>query len=395
MESREANVDWIFQLARRIEERRSDLQEAAALDAGFPVKVTGKEIDLAVEHLRTMEEEIPWLGDGGTYGTVGAIFPYDAAPVVLARMGGAALLTGNRLRFSFSSLTPRSAAVIAEVCRPIPMLEPVTGMDNREFGRRCVRDEAVRVLFISGGSAVGEAYRARHEDFDKLFFAGPGGMPAALVFEGADPRAAARFIAQRAFLNGGQYCTTIKKALIHRSVYDALRKEILRLAETLEVGDPLDPKTDIGPIRVERTRRIVSGALDQCSSARVLAGGMEKDFVFPQILEAEPDMTIPDLELFGPFLLLKPFDDPLAAVREAIQTRYGFLLVFFGTPPDGARETFRDNFGMVHENPDFFFSPLRAPFGGKKESGWILERAGDGRWISRDGAFYYSRELIA
>jgi len=48
---------------------------------------------------------------------------------------------------------------------------------------------------------------------------------------------------------------------------------------------------------------------------------------------------------------------------------------------------------MVHDNPDFYFTPLRLPFGGKKDSGWILERQGD-QWIERDGAFIYSQELV-
>jgi hypothetical protein len=48
---------------------------------------------------------------------------------------------------------------------------------------------------------------------------------------------------------------------------------------------------------------------------------------------------------------------------------------------------------MVYDNPDYFFTPLRAPFGGKKESGWIVERLDDG-WITRDGGFHYSRELV-
>ena len=48
---------------------------------------------------------------------------------------------------------------------------------------------------------------------------------------------------------------------------------------------------------------------------------------------------------------------------------------------------------MVYDNPDFYFTPLRLPFGGRKASGWILERQGD-RWIERDGAFLYSKELV-
>jgi acyl-CoA reductase-like NAD-dependent aldehyde dehydrogenase len=215
-------------------------------------------------------------------------------------------------------------------------------------------------------------------------------MPVAVVFPDADADAASRFITRRAFINGGQYCTTIKKALIHRSLYDAVRERILEGAARLQIGDPLDPATDIGPIRVERTRALLGRALDLCTGARRLAGSIDQEWVVPLIVEIE---AIPDLELFGPFLALKAFDDAQAAVEEAIRTRYGFLLAFFGTPPEGGRELFRSHFGMVHENPSFLFTPLRLPFGGKKSSGWILERTGN-HWNERDGAFIYSKELL-
>ena len=324
-------------LADQIEARRSEIEEAAALDAGFPVKITDMEVDLAVRHLRTMEEEIPWIEGRRPFGIIAAIFPYDAPAVMLARVGGSALITGNRLRFSFSSLTPRTATVIGKICSPIPGLEPMVGMNSRELGDRCVRDDSVRVLFMSGASPVGEAYRKHRRAFDKLFFAGPGGMPAAVVFEDADIDAATRFIARRAFVNGGQYCTTLKKALIHRSIFDRVREGILRTARDLRVGDPMDPQTDIGPIRVKRTRLIVEKALEKCSNARRLFGEVNGETVHPLILELENGGEIPDLELFGPFLLLKPFDNPETAVQELIATRYGFLLTFFGSVSDEAR----------------------------------------------------------
>ncbi|UCG13131.1 MAG: aldehyde dehydrogenase [Deltaproteobacteria bacterium] len=382
----------IARFADALERRTSDILKAAALDAGFPVKITEVEVDLAVGHLRTMREEIDWLRNGSSYGTVAAILPYDAPVVMLARLGGAALLGGNRLRFSFSSQTPRSADLIAEICEPFESFEPVVAEDNREFGRNCVEDAAVRVLFISGASSVGEAYRGKYHAFDKVFFAGPGGMPAAVVFADADVETASRFIARRAFINGGQYCTTIKKALIHGDHYEAMRKQILDYVRHLKVGDPFDPGTDIGPIKVERTRLILENALEKCKEARLLSGTIKGEFVLPLVLEMEQG-GIPDLELFGPFLVLKSFDDPQEVVRELIQTRYGFLLAFFGSPPEEARNLFDLHFGMIHDNPDFFFTPLRLPFGGKKSSGWILERHGKD-WIERDGAFLYSQELV-
>jgi aldehyde dehydrogenase (NAD+) len=217
-------------------------------------------------------------------------------------------------------------------------------------------------------------------------------MPAAVVFEDADTQAASRFIARRAFINGGQYCTTLKKALIHRDLYKDVREQILEFTDNLRVGDPLDPETDIGPIRVERTRMILERALDECSRARKLTGAIEGERVLPLVLEMR-DGEIPDLELFGPFLILKPFDDHEPTVQELTQSKYGFLLAFFGSVDREKERAFREHFGMVHDNPDFTFTPLRLPFGGKKESGWILERQGDG-WIERDGAFLYSKELV-
>jgi len=387
-----ARLEEIHRLADALEARRSDLQESAAIDAGFPVKITGTEVDLAVDYLRTLEQDIPWIENGEPYGTVATIFAYDAPAVVLGRLGGSALLTGNRLRFSVSSQTPRTAAILAQICRDFPTMEPMIDLDNREFGKRCVKDNDVRVLFISGASAVGEVYRKQHTAFDKLFFAGPGGMPAAVVFEDADIRSASRFIARRAFINAGQYCTTLKKAYIHRSIYDPVRNNILEAVQHMKVGDPYDPDTEIGPILVERTRKIVENAIEKCQPAHLITGSINGQLIYPMVLETE-NSSIPDLELFGPFLLLKPFDDPDEAVSELIQTRYGFLLSFFGSPSESIRTRFHENFGMVHDNPDFTFTPLRLPFGGKNESGWILERKGD-QYIERDGAFLYSKELV-
>lgn len=388
----EYRLAMIHELAAGLETKKTDLQEAGAVDAGFPIKVTGLEVDLAINHLRSMSEEVPWVGDRKPFGTVAAIFPYDAPAVMLARLGGAALLTGNRLRLSFSSQTPHSARILAQICKAIPSFEPLLDTDNRDFGSSCVADEEVRVLFISGGFAVGQVYRKNHEHFDKLFFAGPGGMPAAVVFPDADIDQAARFIARRAFINGGQYCTTLKKAFIHKDIYQTLKSRILESLEELRVGDPFDPQTDIGPITVERTRVIVKKALKDCSDAQVLSGKIENRYIYPFVLEMPESIPVPDMETFGPLLVLKPFSNADDAVNEAVRTRYGFLLAFFGSPSTHHKALFRDNFGMVYDNPDFLMTPLRLPFGGKKESGWILERVGS-EWTHREGAFLYSKEL--
>lgn len=387
----EERLQVLKELGARLAARRADLVAAAGEDLGVPCTIAGLEVDLAVEHLQTMALEVPRVEGKSPYGTVAAIFPYDAAPVMLARVGGAAVLGGNRLLFSCSSQTPRTARILQEVVAPFPEVQAVTGVDNRVFGETCVRDPKVRVLFISGGGQVGEVYARQAQAFDKLFFAGPSGLPPAILFKDASLPAAVRFVVRRAFINGGQYCTTLKRAYIHRDLYEPAKELIMEQVQEIQVGDPRDPKTWIGPLKVERTRQLLDRALTALKEPRFLVPG-RRDGVWqgPFLVEtAEP----PDLELFGPFLALVRAESDEWAVEQVLASRYPFLVSWFGSPPPGAKEALTKNFGMVYDNPDFLFTPLRLPFGGKGASGWIIENR-HGNLIKRDGAFIYSAELV-
>ncbi|RJR46480.1 MAG: aldehyde dehydrogenase [Deltaproteobacteria bacterium] len=384
-------LQLLQQLASRLAQRRADLVAAAGEDTGAPSRIAGIEVDLAVEHLRTMEVEVPYIQGKSPYGTVAAIFPYDAAPVMLARVGGAAILGGNRFRFSFSSVTPLTARVISEVVAPFPEFEAVASLDNRAFGEQCVRDPSVRVLFISGGGEVGQVYAGQAQAFDKLFFAGPSGLPPAILFKDAPLEKAVPFVIKRAFINGGQYCTTLKRAYIHREIFAAAKKLILEQMQEIRVGNPQDPLTWIGPIKVARTRALLERALAALGEPEFLVPCQRNgEWQGPFLVETtEP----PDVELFGPFLALVPVDSNEEAVTRVLASRYPFLVSWFGTAPPGAKEAFVKTFGMVYDNPDFLFTPMRLPFGGRGASGWILEKTG-GELVKRDGAFIYSAELV-
>ena len=378
-------------LGRRLAQRKAELVVAAGEDIGAPATIAGIEVDLAADYLNTMAEELPHVAGKAPYGTVAAIFPYDAAPVMLARVGGSALLGGNRFRFSCSSQTPRTASVLQEVVAPVPEVELVTGLDNKEFGRRAVADPEVRVLFISGGGEVGAIYAQEAAHFDKLFFAGPSGLPPAILFRDAPLERAATFVVRRAFLNGGQYCTTIKRVYIPREIYERAKDLILARMPEIKVGDPRDPETWIGPIKVERTRVLLDRALAALKHPRFLWPFQQNgEWQGPFLVEVEDP---PDVELFGPFLALVPVATEEEAVARVLKSRYPFLAAWFGTPPPGAREALTAAFGMTYDNPDFLFTPLRLPFGGKGESGWILENR-NGELRRRDGAFIYSAELV-
>jgi acyl-CoA reductase-like NAD-dependent aldehyde dehydrogenase len=370
---------------------RQALVAATAEDIGTPCTTAGLEVDLAVQHLGSLEREIPLVQGKAPYGTVAAVFPYDAVPVMLARVGGAAVLGGNRFLFSCSSQTPRTAAVVSQIIAPFPEIEQVIGMSNKDFGRRVVLDPEVRVFFISGGGEVGAIYEAEAAHFDKVFFAGPSGLPPAIIFRDAPLEPAVNFVVRRAFLNGGQYCTTIKRVYIHQDIYEAVKELILKLMPMIKVGDPGDPDTWIGPIKVERTRALLDRALAALDHPRFLLDyRREKEWQGPFLVEVDRP---PDVELFGPFLALVKVQSDAEAVSRVLKSRYPFLVAWFGTPPPGAQVELTRTFGMVYDNPDFLFTPLHLPFGGKGDSGWIIENHG-GVFTKRDGAFIYSAELV-
>lgn len=384
-------LELLAELGEALARRRDDLVAAEGEDMGAPCSIAGLEVDLAVAHLKTLAEEAPYVEGKSPYGTVAAIFPYDAPAIMLARVGGAALLGGNRFRFSCSSQTPGAARLLQEVVAPFPGIEAVTGLDNREFGRRCVQDPEVRVLFISGGGDVGDIYAQEARHFDKLFFAGPSGLPPVIFFKDADVEKAVQFTVRRAFINGGQYCTTLKRAYIHKDIFEPVKQRVIEKMSDIRVGDPRDPKTWIGPIKVARTRQLLDRALAALEDPHFLAPFQRQgEWQGPFLMETA---AAPDLELFGPFLALVPAESGRAAVATVLQSRYPFLVTWFGSPPPGAKEALTKKFGMVYDNPDFLFTPLRLPFGGKGESGWILETR-DGQVSKRDGAFIYSAELV-
>ena len=386
----EERLEVLKEMARRMEAREKDFQEALARDIGQALKVTKEEVRLSVKHLATMEEEVPHLEGRGPYGVVGAIFPYDGPTVMFARWAGAALLGGNALRYSLSSLTPGVAEVMEEICRPwSEVVELVKGKDNREFGQECVEDPRVRVFFISGSGEVGRAYAGVIDQFDKVIYAGPGGMPPVLVFSGADVEKAARFTARRAFLNGGQYCTTIKRALVHRSLVRPFLEILLDETEKIKVGDPLDPEVDYGPIKAERTRVLFQRALDEIQGTLLTGGPPEGHWIKPTIVYTK---NIPDLEVFGPFLAVKSFSSDDDIVREASWTRFPLIAYAFGKPPLGGKSRLESIYGSLYWDPQFLYLNPRDPFGGRRDAGWVMERKGD-IVFRRGGPLVYTREL--
>ena len=385
----EERLEILKEIAARIKKRKEDFVRGFAEDIGVAVKIGNSEVDITVDYLETMEEELPWVEGRKPYGTVGGILPYDASTMMFARLAGSAIIGGNKVLLSFSSLTPTTRDIMVEELKDLSHLVEInTKYDNRTFGDICC-EKKLGVFFISGGRDVGELFEKRIKFFEKIIFAGPSGLPPAVVLSGADAEKAAAFVARRAFLNGGQYCTTIKRVYVRKELFDDFMHVLLDAVDKVKVGDPLDPEVDYGPIKAKRTRVLMERLLKTVKGKVLRGGKIEGEWIYPTVVLAE---YIPDLESFGPFLAVKPVESDEEAVKEACDTRYGHIAYVFGDY-EPFKGLFEESFGMVHYNPNFVFLPLRGPYGGKKDAGWVLERLSDGSIKKKDGAIIYCQEM--
>ncbi|MGC8915136.1 MAG: aldehyde dehydrogenase family protein [Thermosulfidibacteraceae bacterium] len=387
----EERIAVLKEIANKMRSRKEDYVEGFAMDIGVAVKIGSVEVDLAVDYLLTMEEEIGYVSGKRPYGTVGGILPYDASTIMFARLAGSAFLAGNDVCVSFSSLTPSSRDITFDIVRETTdRIRINMEMDNREFGNYCTYDSKVRVFYISGGDEVGKLFESRKEFFDKIIFAGPSGMPICIVDKDVNIEEVSDFVAYRAFLNGGQYCTTIKRVLVNSKIYDGFMENLINRTSKIKVGDPLDPEVDYGPIKAERTIKLFLRLIESMKGRIILGGKVEEGgFIPPTLVELE---YIPDLEAFGPFLGVIKFDDIRDAINYALSTRFRHIIYLFGHIPREELLKIREAYGMVYYNEYVRFLPVRMPYGGKMDAGWVIERTSNG-FVKRDGPIIYSSEF--
>jgi acyl-CoA reductase-like NAD-dependent aldehyde dehydrogenase len=182
----------------------------------------------------------------------------------------------------------------------------------------------------------------------------------------------------KCYLNSGQTCSALTRMLVPREKLEAAEQIAASVVEQIKVGDPLEPDTRLGPLVSEAQRERVAGYIKkgQEEGAKLVAGGegapegLDRGyFVKPTVFsDVKPDMTIAQEEIFGPVLVLIPYEDEDQAVAIANDTIYGLAGgVWSGDPEHAKRVARRIRTGQIEINGGTF-NPL-APFGGFKQSG--------------------------
>ena len=314
-------------------------------------------------------------------GVVGGITPWNYPLHQIAAKVGPAIAAGCTIVVKPSEVAPLNAFVLADVVKEV-------GLPAGVFN-----------LVTGYGPVVGEAL-AVHPDVDMISFTGSvragrrvselasasvkrvalelGGKSPNVLLDDADLEKAVVDGIGKCYLNSGQTCSALTRMLVPRDKLPIAEQIAAAVVEKTTVGDPFDEETRLGPLVSDVQRERVLGYIrkGQEEGAKLVAGGEEPPegidkgyFVRPTVFsEVDPDSTIAQEEIFGPVLVLIPYDDEEDAVRIANSTVYGLAGGVWSADPERAQRVARRlRTGQVEVN-GAAFNPI-APFGGYKQSG--------------------------
>ena len=323
-------------------------------------------------------------------GVVVAIAPWNFPLMLETWKVAPALAWGNTVVLKPAEDTPTSATIWArlaiEAGFPPGVLNVVHGYGPDAVGSALTASPDVDRITFTGESSTGKAISRVAADHLIPVSLELGGKGANIVFDDADLDNAVTWAVQAIFRNAGQVCLAGSRLYLQRGIHDEFLRRYRIAAESLRLGDPKDPQTEFGTLASQTHWRKVTGYLDtlDADGGRVLTGGRGEGWsVRPTIIvDAPPTARVCREEIFGPVVVVQPFDTEDEAVAAANDTRYGLnAMVFTENLSRAHRVAARLRAGTVWVNC-FFIRDLRAPFGGFGDSG-----------VGREGG-NFSREFM-
>jgi acyl-CoA reductase-like NAD-dependent aldehyde dehydrogenase len=321
-------------------------------------------------------------------GVVGAISPFNFPLNLVAHKIAPALAAGCAVVLKPATQTPLSALLLAELEEeaglPAGWLNVIVG-PSAEIGDVLVGDDRVKLISFTGSVPVGWGIRERAPK--KRVTLELGNATPVIVEADADVDAAAAKLAANAFSFAGQSCISVQRIYVARQAYNRFVDAFLPKVEALNVGDPGDEETDVGPVidadARERILAWISEARD--GGARVLTGAeLDGELIRPTVIaDAAPELKVSCEEVFGPVCTVNAYDDLQEAIALANGTPFGLQAGIFTSRLDTALHAAEElEFGGVTVNEAPTFRADQMPYGGVKDSG-----------NTREGPAYTIREL--
>jgi betaine-aldehyde dehydrogenase len=313
-------------------------------------------------------------------GVVGAIAPWNVPLFIAAAKLAPSLVAGCTVVYKPAPETPfdgfRLAEIFAEAGLPKGVLSVVPA--GRQVSEHLVTHPGVDKISFTGSAVGGKRIGGLCGERLKRCTLELGGKSAAIILDDADLATTISTLLPNAIMNNGQACVAQTRILAPRARYDEVVDALVTGVAALSVGDPLDPATDVGPVVAERQRARIEGYLEsgrEEGATVAIGGGRPGEFgkgwyVEPTVFSnVDNKMKIAQEEIFGPVLVVIPYDGDEQAVDIANDSTYGLCGSVWTNDNDrglGIARQVRTGTYMVNAPVPIDFA---TPFGGYKESG--------------------------
>ncbi len=393
MTSKQERLALLERIKQVTEARFEDLAQAMREEMGAPITFAREaQADAAIGHLQgfvaaleKLEEEVD-LGNGDILvrepiGVCGLITPWNWPINQIALKVLPALAAGCTCILKPSEHTPLSAIIYTEILHEAGCPPGVFNLVNGagpEVGTAMSRHPDIQMMSFTGSTRAGTAVTQDSAEWVKRVTLELGGKSPNLVFADSDLEERVQNAVAECMANTGQSCDAPTRLLVERSCYDQVVEIARQATIATRVGDPTEEGDHIGPlfdrIQFDRVQNLIGVGIDE--GAQLLVGGLGKPegfergwYVKPTLFtDVNNQMRIAREEVFGPVLVIIPFDTEEDAIAIANDSPYGLAAYLQTGDPSRARRVARQlRAGAVHINGGAY--EYGSPFGGYKQSG--------------------------
>jgi len=393
-------------VAEGIAKRKEEFSRTLCQEAGKPIKAARTEVERAIftfsvaaeESTRIYGEYLPLDWQEYTAGRWGIVKRFPIGPIagitpfnfplnLVAHKVAPAIAAGCPMVLKPAPQTPLSSLLMAEVVQQAGWPDGALNVIplSNDDAALLVTDDRLKMISFTGSAAVG--WQIKKNSGKKKVILELGGNAGVIIHNDADIEYAAERCVAGGFGYAGQTCISVQRILVQQSVYGKFTDMFLAGVKNLQLGDPLDESTDVGPlIRESDAQRAVDWVQEAVrGGARVLCGGNRKgSIVEPTVLTGtKPEMKVNCQEVFGPVVTVEPYAEFHEALRQINSSAFGLQAGLFTRDAKLMFQAFEElEVGglLAGDVPTFRIDHM--PYGGVKDSG-----------IGREGLRYAIEEM--